>query len=821
MNAAPQIAAMPRRLGAWLIVTCALVRALAAHSATPWWELDPLTGWRPETTLTPALGLLLDFAVWLGALMVILSVRKAGEPVRWKSAALVFLGAIGVVLHGAVLRPLTAGESLAPRGDFASLLTGSAWAAAIVGAWALLHIASDRALRQAAGLTLLAVVAMLCAKGAYQALVEHPRVVASFDADPGAMLASKGWEPDSPSARLFERRLRQVEATGWFGLSNVYGSVVGACAAAWILLSIGAIGARFRRIVAGGDAGLIVLVALAACAALALSGSKGAIGAAAIGLGVVLATIVLPLPAALRQRLAPWLGPVIAAAVLALVLVRGAVGERIGELSLLFRWQYMQGAAQIIADHPVLGVGPAGFKDAYLLAKPPLSPEEVESPHSIFFDLIARLGIFGAAWALVWVSWLWSAGARLGDTLAQSPNSNSSDSARGARWWIASSLTISIIASLAIEWPVIGLDFALLLAVSAVVGMIGVFLTLRLAALDSQSRIDRWIDRAFVAAAFALGAHAIIEVTPVTPASAPWFFAIFAIAAARPPISPVVTDADPRPVRAPALVCALFLIAGAAFVGWRGLSVWRWETNLHRASEALRPVGEFHVALADAHADPTRAAAEVGRLAASVGLPTPRTQSEFEALLRRLRSRTVPPALTALDAAATLEPTAWDARFAAARLELALAIDLAAAGDDGGARRRADGALARVAAVVDVQPNDASAWGRLGATRLVRAGLATVPSDAAEERAAAAAAWTNAARLDPHSLGPALALWRLAIAQDQPDAARQWGARALEIDRLLRLDPLKGLTEAERSEIEAGQDASAGDGSPPSGDAQP
>lgn len=815
-EAPPNVSPWPRRIGAWLIVTGALVRALAAPSTTPWWDLDPLTGWRPETTLTPATSLFLDAAAWFGAFLVLTTARKAGEPIRWKSGALLLLGVIGVVLHAAVLRPLTAGDSSAPRGDFASTLLGSAWAAAMVGAWALLHIGADRALRQAATMTIFAIVAMLSARGAYQAFVEHPRVVAAFKADPAAMLASKGWESDSASARLFERRLNQVEATGWFGLANVYGSLAGACAVAWITLAVGAIRARIKGAIAGGDAGLIVILALAACAALALSGSKGAVVAALVGLFCMAAPLLFPLPHRLLRALAPWIGPAIVGAVLALVLVRGAVGERSAELSLLFRAQYIDGASRIIAEHPLLGVGPAGFKDAYLLAKSPLSPEEIESPHSILFDFVARLGIFGAAWFALWMSWLWATGKLLARSAIPPAHPVDRWPRNGLRAWVAFSLFGAIAASISIERAVIGMDFLLLQVLSAAVACIAIAVALRIAAAQPAAPYRQWIDRALCAAAFALAAHSLIEVTPVTPGASAWFFALFALAAA--PESDSTSNDRVGAHGIVGLSCCLALLVGAGAVGFRATRVWRWERALFQAAEALRPVGEFHDALADAQARPREAAARIAVLAAGAGARAPQTEADFESLLRRLQMQSIPKSLTGLDRAASLEPTAWDPRYAAARLELTLAYDLLQSGDPEGAARRADGALARVAAIADIRPRSATAWGRLGAMRVARADLPSPKEVRDAELSAAAEAWEVAAGLDPHSLAPPLALWRLGRETARPEAAERWGRRALEVDSLLRLDPLKGLTEAERAEISQSLPPTPGPSAPPSDD---
>lgn len=807
-----------RSVGAGAIVMCALIRVLAAHSTTPWWELDPLTGWRPESTLTPAVGLLLDAAAWVGAALILLAVRRSGEPVRWKSGLLVLLGVVGVALHGAILQPLIADSASAPRGDLEALSLGSAWAAAIVGAWALVHCASDRTLRRAAALTLLSVVAVLCAKGAYQALVEHPRIVATFDADPAAMLATKGWQPDSQSARLFERRLRQVEATGWFGLANVFGAVAGACAAAWLVVMIGAFRAAVRRLIAGGDAGLIAILVLAACAALALSGSKGAVVAALIGFGCVLATSLGARAALFLRRLTPWFGPLIVVAVLLLIILRGLVGERIGELSLLFRSQYITGAARIITDHPLLGVSPVGFKDAYLLAKPALSPEEVESPHSITFDFLARIGVFGAAWIALWLLWLRGAGVRLRQSFDQIRQGEDIDASKGASPWIVATIACATAASMAIERAVIGLDFALLHVLSAAVSAFAVIVTLRMCAADPEGHVHRWIDRALCAGALALAAHAMIDVAPVTPGSTAWFFAIFALAAGPRTALPSSELSSVSGRRLPWIVCTLILLAGAVCVGLRAAGVWRWEKQLQSAALALRPVGLLHDTIADTRVDPAVRAQSIRAQAAAAGLPPPQSPADYDALLRRLHALAIPHALGHLDLAAASEPTAWEPRLAAARLELTLAFDLAESGVWPEAERRAGAALRRVSSFFDITPRSANAAGRLASMHEALAQLweggPGGPARVSSHLHWAAEAWGVAAVLDPMGLGPAVARWRCLQQLGRAEEARVWGQRALDVNANLRLDPLKALTDEERRSIEASLRAPDASGPP-------
>src|SRR5690606_6937126 len=169
-------------------------------------------------------------------------------------------------------------------------------------------------------------------------------------------------------ARAFERRLRQREASGWFGLTNVYATVVAGALVALIgLAAAGWKEARSHRpALADGWPGALTVGALAAAAALWMSQSRGGMLAAAIGL----AMLGFGAWARSRQKLARLGGPAAVSVVpllMGLIALQGALGTRAGDLSLLFRWFYFKTAGAIFGHEPLVGVGPAGFQAAYQL----------------------------------------------------------------------------------------------------------------------------------------------------------------------------------------------------------------------------------------------------------------------------------------------------------------------------------------------------------------------------------------------------------------------------------------------------------------------
>ncbi|MFT3685483.1 MAG: O-antigen ligase family protein [Phycisphaerales bacterium] len=260
-------------------------------------------------------------------------------------------------------------------------------------------------------------IGLLAARGLYECFVQHPTVVADFQKNKARIFAENGWSPESSMAKSFERRVVQSEATGWFGFANVYASFAAMGVAAFAALLVGAVRAR-REAVEDGDesagkwpvlitGGGLVLSGTA----LVMAGAKGGYAAAILGLAVAGVLLWLRSERGEKFRRVAWMiGPLAIVAPLLAVVARGAVGEKIGELSILFRWFYMQGAWRIFGAHPMHGVGPDGFQAAYSLAKPALSPEDVTSPHSLLWDWMACLGIG----AVAWVVWLVCKSTRIG-----------------------------------------------------------------------------------------------------------------------------------------------------------------------------------------------------------------------------------------------------------------------------------------------------------------------------------------------------------------------------------------------------------------------
>lgn len=381
----PGRSATDHPVAAILLAGLAVLRLLLPWTPDRFFDVDPASVPGPFPAGGPGLSMLLDAAILVVAGGVLIRFVRRGPGLDpWLSLPAI-LPVIVVLWHG--------------RTDVLQAWRGLDWFAATMLGVAMAHLVRAPSSRRLVVAIVLGGIAAMGIRGGWQVVVEHPDTVAYFEAHRAEILAARGWTADSAAALAFERRLRQPEATGWIGFSNVFS---GLAAAASVLLIGGLAAWRVVRPV-GAEAGGPVLVGLAGvglAVLVGLNGSKGAVAAA------LLAVLVLGVVLGPGRDLEPRrLGlVVVGAGLLAIVavLVRGLVPEdAFGDRSLLFRWHYLQGAWSMVAAHPVVGVGPDGFQDSYLLHRPLRSPEAVASAHGMVADWTASLGVLGVAWAVV------------------------------------------------------------------------------------------------------------------------------------------------------------------------------------------------------------------------------------------------------------------------------------------------------------------------------------------------------------------------------------------------------------------------------------
>ena len=321
-------------LGAAMLLGLIAFRCLVMISPEPSFDLDPMTEPAPWFGLGPGGSALSSILMLLAGTLILLGERCSGRGLDRGLILLWVLPLVAIVLHA--------------RSEATSFWIGVDWFAAALGAVALAHGCRAPGIRSLVLGGFLAVLSMLAVRGGVQLLIEHGETVEFFKANREPMLRAFGWEPGSSQANLYERRLLQPEATGWFGLANLFSGLM-AIGLVLGLLSLLVVGVR----VASGTRTLLYACVFGGFLALVLlNGSKGALGAA--GLGLLVACVPLAIPA-WRTRGLQLVG-VFAVGALCLtvlaVVVRGLLGPDAlgGELSLFFRWQYFQGAAQILAE---------------------------------------------------------------------------------------------------------------------------------------------------------------------------------------------------------------------------------------------------------------------------------------------------------------------------------------------------------------------------------------------------------------------------------------------------------------------------------------
>jgi hypothetical protein len=232
---------------------------------------------------------------------------------------------------------------------------------------------------------------LLAGLGLYQYGYGMPRLRRNFEQNSAQVLAATGIpaEPGSAQRELLENRIQSVEPLATFALTNSLAGFL----APWLvaLLAIGLANFRDREqrpaLLALASGGLLI----AAC--LVLTKSRTA----------YLATLAGVVLAGLYGRRGGWRLDWRIPAALALVLAAiGLVAIYSGGLdvqvlseapkSVLYRLEYWQATARMIAEHPTFGCGPGNFQEAYAAYKLPQASEMVADPHNFLLEMWATAG---------------------------------------------------------------------------------------------------------------------------------------------------------------------------------------------------------------------------------------------------------------------------------------------------------------------------------------------------------------------------------------------------------------------------------------------
>lgn len=726
----------------WLLgalVWCAGVLALNSIASVPFWDADPFYSDLPESSLTPGQVLMVCTVSLLASTGLLAGTARHGELSR---RSIVVFGAIGVggvavILHGLFLAPIAAGDgNMLTRGDMESLVTGATWIAGLMSGFAVATLRPrDRALRLVLGVFVV-LGSLLVAKALFERFVELPRTITYFESDRESILRAGGMDPGSSRAEIYERRLRSQQPTAWFGLANVLASFLAAMAMLLVVTATRTVREARAGSVSSGAAGFVVLWLVLTVLALWSTGSFGASGVLILVLG---ATV----PILRFQRSGQWVmahpGRAVASVgglVLAGIVFRALVLPESIDRSVLFRWHYLVGTFRVWMENLVLGAGPGGFQDAYTRLKPPVSPENVQTPHVLVADWIGAYGLLGIAVVAGLIFWLWQ--AKPIDGAEEPAQKNSEKPLRAELAWCVLVAGSILLTALVVQWGVVGgvfdLLLVLLLAFGVGVGVLAVILSL----WRRHPACLRW--GALGGAAVLVG-HGMFDVAPARASSAMLFWLLLGVSIG--PLAGVAGRA--RRWSLPPLLVGLPL---AGLIGWAGLNqTTQVEPVLAEAARATR-AGEF----------------------------------EF------FSATPLPPQMTGVQTYGNLDLyPSYQSRpswLASALVRLRLQAQLDALGDG----------LTRVDAVADsiriLWPDSVEAQAGIAATLWA---FRDDPEYGREYARLAARAAARAAQLAPHDVQPA---YRAAFMLQQtgyPDEAFEFARRAVENQRQTRMDPLAGL----------------------------
>ena len=607
-------------ISAVLMLGPQFVKISTTISAIPRWELDPLSVPAELLGFGIAGPAILDVLTLLGAALA-LSVAPASRPASALQRALIALSCWLIPLGCAAAALFWIIAPIALLHDQRITL---AWVSGLCAALAMSRIGADRAVRTITLAAITSLLVILAAKGAVQLLLDHPRTVSNFIENKETILASQGWTPDSPSARGYERRLMQNEPTGWFGLANIFSTFFAA--------GVGLFATLFAAAFTQGPSKSRTHMRLAAAAMLALclaaavaAGSKTGLIMSAAGLASAGCWLLLSRRAqtrahrhaSARQYLAAAAALLLILAVNLAIVARGVLGERIAELSLLFRWFYMEAAWRIFAAAPLTGCGPDGFKERYLIHKNPISPEEVQSPHNIILDYAATLGLAGIALSiglivlvmLAAITWWQAAASRPHPQHSASTEPDNSASARHALLRIVCILPVT--ATLMALWlETAGLppeQLLLRLGGLALMLLAAHFTCIILwpqaeddaAAAAPGSSLTTGVPAALACFGILLFLQGLIDLALSSVHSGPFALACIGAGAASLPTlasttpGPTNPSALPRPASRARWATSLATLALTLTCGYFTLpSFIRWELALKAAAETVRPLAE-------------------------------------------------------------------------------------------------------------------------------------------------------------------------------------------------------------------------------------
>lgn len=299
-----------------------------------------------------------------------------------------------------------AAQSAAPR----PAINGAwLWACFAVSLVLMRRLVQANVERRAVLVVMASLACALGVLGIEQFTIELPATRRAYFANPDEALKSLNLAAPAGSRErlLFEQRLQSSEPFATFALANSLAGflaplLIASLAATWQARR-DAIAPKWRWL-----GPLVGCMPIAVC--LLLTKSRTAYLATAAG---AIAWFALQ-PAALQLFRPRWflVGGAILAAAIGIGVAVGALDREViteAGKSLGYRGQYWIAAAEMTADHPLLGVGPGQFQSEYTRYKAVTASEVVADPHNFLLEIAATAGLPAIAFFILIFCLAWRA----------------------------------------------------------------------------------------------------------------------------------------------------------------------------------------------------------------------------------------------------------------------------------------------------------------------------------------------------------------------------------------------------------------------------
>jgi O-antigen ligase len=250
-------------------------------------------------------------------------------------------------------------------------------------------------------LVLAVIVAVACAS-AYccvdQFLTETQLMVDQYKANPEKILQAMGLTPGTLEAWMAEHRIYTKGVIGFLTTGNSVASFSILAAFAGAALFAERLKALFKDKVKWAPVLMTAAALVGVLLNFLLVRSRG--GTVGFVFALLLFITLLCFGSFIKKyRKYIFIVVLLAVIVSAAVIVNYGLrhGRLPGGNSMLVRWQYWTGAAQMYADHPIAGVGPGNFVTYYPQYKAPGALETVKDPHNFVLAVLTQYGPLGLA----------------------------------------------------------------------------------------------------------------------------------------------------------------------------------------------------------------------------------------------------------------------------------------------------------------------------------------------------------------------------------------------------------------------------------------